>query len=98
MLRLRGHAAYDTCNYLAPGEAESFQAADPVPRYRAELCKYGLEERVRAIESELNNFLEACIQRALAQPRPSPEGMQDDLFGPKAPRSRGKPPPLPPSP
>lgn len=85
VLRLRGHAAYDTCNYLAPGEAESFQAADPVPRYRAELCKYGLEERVRAIESELNNFLEACIQRALAQPRPSPEGMQDDLFEPESP-------------
>ncbi len=85
VLRLRGHAAYDTCNYLAPGEVESFQAADPVPRFRSELCRAGYEERVRAIESELNAFLEASIQQALAQPRPSPEGMQDDLFEPQGP-------------
>lgn len=80
VLRLRGHAAYDTCNYLAPGEAESFHAADPVPRYRAELCNAGLAQRVEAMESELNAFLEDCIQRALPLPRPSPDGMSEDLF------------------
>lgn len=85
VLRLRGHAAYDTCNYLAPGEADAFQAADPVPRYRAELCQAGLEKRILAIEAELNAFLEACIQRSLPQPRPSPDGISDDVFAPARP-------------
>ncbi len=95
VLRLRGHAAYDTCNYLAPGEAESFHAADPVPRYRTELCKSGFEDSVRAIESELDAFLEACIQAALSQSRPSPEGMQDDLFEPDSPTTSWEATPLP---
>ena len=34
-LRLRGHAAYDTCDYLRPGEAEAIAARDPLPRFRA---------------------------------------------------------------
>ncbi len=85
VLRLRGHAAYDTCNYLAPGEADSFLAADPVPRYRTELCQAGLETRIEAIEAELNTFLETCIQLSLAQPRPSPDGMADDVFAPSGP-------------
>lgn len=93
VLRLRGHAAYDTCNYLAPGEADAFLAADPVPRYRAELCQAGLEKRIEAIESELNAFLETCIQLSLAQPRPSPEGMADDVFAPSSPPLPWKPAP-----
>lgn len=91
VLRLRGHAAYDTCNYLAPGESDAFLAADPVPRYRAELCQAGLEKRIEAIESELNAFLETCIQLSLAQPRPSPEGMADDVFAPSSPPLPWKP-------
>lgn len=82
VLRLRGHAAYDTCNYLAPGEAESFFAADPYPRFRAELCAAGHTAQVQAIEAQLHDFLEACIQIALAQPRPSPAGMEADVFAP----------------
>ena len=33
-LRLRGHAAYDTCDYLRPGESDGFFAADPLPKIR----------------------------------------------------------------
>jgi len=36
-LRLRGHAAYDTCDYLRPGEADAFAAEDPLPRFRTSL-------------------------------------------------------------
>lgn len=91
VLRLRGHAAYDTCNYLAPGESDSFFAADPVPKYRAELCARGLTSQVEAIEAELNAYLEKCIQIALAQPRPSPGGMEADVFAPEAPALPWKP-------
>jgi 2-oxoisovalerate dehydrogenase E1 component len=31
-LRLRGHAAYDTGDYLLPGESDAFLARDPLPR------------------------------------------------------------------
>ena len=84
VLRLRGHAAYDTCNYLAPGESDAFFAADPVPKYRAKLCAVGLTVQIEAIERDLNSYLEACIQVALAQPRPSPAGMENDLFAPES--------------
>ena len=36
-MRLRGHAAYDTCDYLQPGESDGFFARDPVPRIRAKV-------------------------------------------------------------
>ena len=33
--RLRGHAAYDTCDYMKPGEAEAILTQDPLPKFRA---------------------------------------------------------------
>ena len=79
-LRLRGHAAYDTGEYLQPGESDAFFARDPLPRLRARLDP----GRVAAIEAELDSFLEACVKVALATPRPIPAGMQDDVYAPVA--------------
>src|SRR5690606_3720770 len=81
-LRLRGHAAYDTCAYLKPGESDSFFAQDPLPRLRAKLVEAGLDTQIEGIESELNAFLEACVKTALPVPRPDPAGMADELFAP----------------
>jgi 2-oxoisovalerate dehydrogenase E1 component len=83
-LRLRGHAAYDTCDYLQPGESEGFFARDPLPRFRAKLVNEVGAARVEAVEAELNAFLEACVKIALATPRPRPEGMEADVFAPAA--------------
>ncbi len=80
-LRLRGHAAYDTCEYLQPGESEAFFARDPLPRFRAQLDP----EKVAAVEADLNEFLEACVKVSLATPRPDPKGMEADLFAPASP-------------
>jgi 2-oxoisovalerate dehydrogenase E1 component len=77
-LRLRGHAAYDTCDYLRPGESDGFFARDPLPRLRARLDP----KRVETLEAELNGFIEACVKVALATPRPDPKGMEADLFAP----------------
>lgn len=74
-LRLRGHAAYDTCDYLAPGEAEGFAARDPLPRIRHRLAGLIGLDRVLAEEKVLDEFIEACIKIALATPRPK----ADDL-------------------
>ena len=84
-LRLRGHAAYDTCDYLLPGESEGFFSRDPLPKFRARLANVGHTAQLDAIDAELNTFLEACIQVSLAVPRPDPAGMEDDLFAPDSP-------------
>lgn len=82
VLRLRGHAAYDTCDYLLPGESDGFFANDPVPRFRAQVVEKIGASRVAALEAELNEYLEACIKIAIAAPRPSPDGMVEDVFAP----------------
>ncbi len=81
-LRLRGHAAYDTCDYLRPGEAEGFSAADPLPAFRESLVARVGAERVASLEGELGAYIEECIKGAIAVPRPSPDGMQSGLFAP----------------
>jgi 2-oxoisovalerate dehydrogenase E1 component len=86
-LRLRGHAAYDTCDYLAPGEADAMAAADPLPKFRARLVAEGHAAAVEKTEAELNAFLEACVQASLAAPRPAGDlaAMEADVFAPPAP-------------
>ena len=84
-LRLRGHAAYDTCDYLPPGASDAFFAADPLPKFRAQLVAAGHTAALEKIETELNTYLEACIQISLAVPRPEPGTMLADVFAPDAP-------------
>jgi 2-oxoisovalerate dehydrogenase E1 component len=81
-LRLRGHAAYDTCDYLKPGESEAFFARDPLPRLRTQLTEEGHGAKLDALDAELNAFLEACVKTSLPIPRPNPAGMADELFAP----------------
>jgi len=85
VLRLRGHAAYDTCDYLAPGEADALLAADPLPRFRNLLVEGGMKDLIVSTEHELDGFIEACIQTALAVPRPQSDGFVDALFAPAHP-------------
>jgi 2-oxoisovalerate dehydrogenase E1 component len=83
-LRLRGHAAYDTCDYLKPGEADAMFAADPLPKLRARLAA-AQGAKLDALDAEINGFVEDCLKVALAQPRPDPAGMEADLFVTEAP-------------
>ncbi|MBS0663673.1 MAG: transketolase [Verrucomicrobia bacterium] len=84
-LRLRGHAAYDTCDYMKPGESEAYFARDPLPRFRASLAASGHGARLDAIDTELSAFLEAAVTHSLALPKPDPAGMAEGLFAPPAP-------------
>lgn len=84
-LRLRGHAAYDTCDYLKAGESDAFFAGDPLPKFRAKLVSDGASAQVEALEQEIGAFIEACITVSLGTPRPAPGGMEADLFAPSAP-------------
>jgi 2-oxoisovalerate dehydrogenase E1 component len=83
-LRLRGHAAYDTCDYLQPGESDGFFARDPLPKFRAQLAAALGTAPLDALDSELDAFLEACVKTSLATPRPTAAGMESDLFAPES--------------
>ena len=96
-LRLRGHAAYDTGDYLLPGESEGFFSRDPVPRFRAQVVEAVGLARIAEIEAELNEYLEACLKIAIATPRPSPDGMEADVFAPASPPMPWKPEPAAPA-
>jgi 2-oxoisovalerate dehydrogenase E1 component len=80
-LRLRGHAAYDTCDYLRPGESEQFAARDALPRIRNSLEASAVD----ALDAEIGAFIEACVKVAMAVERPDPAGMEADLFAPPPP-------------
>lgn len=85
-LRMRGHAAYDTCDYLAPGELDAVIAQDPLPKFRARLVSEGHGETIAKIEADIHAFLEACIQVALHVARPVADGsLLADVFAPDAP-------------
>jgi 2-oxoisovalerate dehydrogenase E1 component len=85
-LRLRGHAAYDTCDYLLPGESDGFFARDPLPKFRAQLVATHGAARLDAIDAELNAWIEACITVSLAVPRPAADAaaMLADVFAPES--------------
>jgi len=84
-LRLRGHAAYDTCDYMPEGEQESVMERDPLPRLRSRLEASGLGARLHEAESEIAAYIEASISHALAFPPADPAGMMDDVLAPAAP-------------
>ncbi|HRE06910.1 MAG TPA: transketolase C-terminal domain-containing protein, partial [Opitutaceae bacterium] len=80
VVRWRGHAAYDTCDYLSASENQAIQSADPLPKFRDQLLSQGLREPLETLERELDGFIEICIQEALATPRPRPETLPADAF------------------
>ena len=84
-LRLRGHAAYDTCDYLRPGEADGYAARDALPPFRTEVAARAGAARVDAVDAEISDFLEACVKVSMAVGRPDPAGMEADLFAPARP-------------
>lgn len=84
-LRLRGHAAYDTCDYLLPGESDGFYARDPLPKFRDQLVATHGVARLDAIDAEMNAWIEACITVSLAIPRPAADAaaMLAAVFAPE---------------
>jgi len=83
--RLRGHAAYDTCDYMKPGEAEAIVAQDPLPKFRAKLVASGHDTELDKIDSTLTDYVEQCIKVSMAIAAPNPAGMADDVFAPATP-------------
>ncbi len=89
-LRLRGHAAYDTCDYMPEGEQEAAMKRDPLPRLRARLEAAGLGSKLEQAEREIAAFIEASISHALSFPPADPAGMMDEVFAPARPPAAWK--------
>ena len=90
-IRLRGHAAYDTGDYLKPGEAEAFAAADPLPRLRERILALVGEARLQEVEASLSGFLEDCVRLCLPSPRPAANDLLSEVFAPAGPAFAWKP-------
>jgi len=82
VLRLRGHAAYDTCDYFQPGELDALQARDTLASYRARLAAAGHAKTLEGFDAELAAYVEACIKVSIAVARPTPASLAQDLFAP----------------
>lgn len=89
-LRLRGHAAYDTCDYMREGEQEAAMKRDPLPRLRSRLEAAGFDDRLDGAEKEISAFIEASINHALSFPPADPAGMMDEVFAPAPPPAAWK--------
>jgi len=81
-LRLRGHAAYDTGDYLPPGQAEAWVKEDAFPRLRARLAAAGHTAPLEELERANAALIEASLQEAMTFPPPSPAGMAADIYCP----------------
>ncbi len=81
-LRLRGHAAYDTCDYVPPEVSASWETRDALPRLRARLVEGGLEAEIERRESAIGEFVEESLSAAFGHPPAEPDGMFDDAFAP----------------
>jgi 2-oxoisovalerate dehydrogenase E1 component len=81
-LRLRGHAAYDTCDYLPEGLQAAWNAADGLATLRARLAATGAESRVETIEQANLRFLEDTLALALRVPGITPDDFAADVCAP----------------
>lgn len=81
-LRLRGHAAYDTCDYVPPEVTQSWEARDALPRLRQRLLEEGLESEIEQREKALTEFLEASVHAAFSHGPAQPDGMFEAAFAP----------------
>lgn len=81
-LRLRGHAAYDTCDYLPPGQTEAWLLVDALAQLRTRLAAAGHAARLETIEAVNSAFIESVLQEAMKFPPPSPAGMLEDTCAP----------------
>ncbi len=79
-LRLQGHAAYDTCDYLDQETIDGWNARDPLPILRERVIGDLGEEAVSGFESEINAWLEKCIEVSISQPPLPEQELEADQF------------------
>jgi 2-oxoisovalerate dehydrogenase E1 component len=79
-LRLRGHAAYDTCHYLTEETIESWNKRDANPILRQKLIDVHGEAAIQEAEATIDEYLETCISVSLEQPPIQEQDLEKDEF------------------
>jgi len=83
-LRLRGHAGYDTCDYIDPEVSKKWEAQDCLPNFRKRLVAKGYTEVLDSEDQLLKQFVDETVTRALKIEKPDPNSFQDDVFAKSA--------------
>jgi len=81
-LRLQGHAAYDTCDYIDPELRRQWTESDGLPNFRRRLAAEGLGEALDQIDQEMRDFVEATVQQALKLPPADDPAFHLDVLAP----------------
>ncbi len=79
-LRLRGHAGYDTCDYIDPAITEKWTQEDSLPNYRERLVAKGFAERLDGEDAILKQFVDTTLAEAMKLPACKPGGLIDDVY------------------
>lgn len=80
-LRLRGHAAYDTCDYVPAEQSSAWDQRDALPLLRGKLIDMGLRAgEIEKTEKALHTFIEQSVTAAMAHPPADPAGMIRDVY------------------
>ncbi|MEM9157491.1 MAG: thiamine pyrophosphate-dependent enzyme [Verrucomicrobiota bacterium] len=79
-LRLRGHAGYDTLDYIDPELSQKWLDEDCLKNLRQGLIDKGYGDRIESEEAEMRAFVNDTVNHALKLPMPNPEGLLEDVF------------------
>ncbi|MGW8257443.1 MAG: alpha-ketoacid dehydrogenase subunit alpha/beta [Thermoguttaceae bacterium] len=85
-LRIKGHAAYDKCEYISSEEKEKFHSSDPMPSAREkfrEMCGYSAAE-LASLENQVDVELQAQLRAALSRGRPEVKTQSLSIYAPAA--------------
>lgn len=69
--------------YRTAADLEKHAKDDPIPKFEKYCLKNGFTaDELKAIDEEVNTFIEAEFERAVASPDPAPENLTEHIFAP----------------
>ena len=80
--RLRGHYEGDPVTYISPEVLEERKKNDPLPRFKSLLISNSIftEEKLKAIENQIENEIKEAIKIAESAPYPDPSRIFEGLY------------------
>jgi TPP-dependent pyruvate/acetoin dehydrogenase alpha subunit len=80
--RRKGHAEHDDQRYVSKQELETWEARDPIDRYRRWLLSEAVlsQEQLDRIEDRIRRKLDAAVEEAEEAPMPDPRTALDDVW------------------
>jgi pyruvate dehydrogenase E1 component alpha subunit len=85
--RYQGHSMTDPGRYRARAEEDLWRKRDPIPRLAKSMLAEGhcTEERLQALEREIEDLVEAAVRFAEESPAPEPSALTEDVHAERYP-------------